>query len=476
MDTLSQYSQILRLKSSGTIEPKNCPDAYNYLVTQYTEFSELATNQDHQNLQILLKQELGHYSMIAALCLRCYVSGIILFVCQNIVRRYKQRYGIQLVEIASILLTDDGTLNLDIKRVDDKLSIHTPNVQHKHQNDRFQPLSYKVLEKFDPQQSTLSHWTTRITRQSPELRDFLKKEYNILLISHWALLNSTTPKALKGILTRYFNFSETHPQPLNEALSVLSVYRSVYLSSYQNRRKALCPDPTRQQYWQMTELLTDDFFRSCLKNLDLPTDNPKLANDVILNAKIDYIQERVFQIAMILRNHRLKIYPAIEVATSSQSDSDDSEAFAPFLKKAIRSIIQNRLNNSHIPQKNRDNFLTILHLTYVENKTQEEIANTLGLTDQTNVAKLLNMTKLTSGLACHMLTHLKNDVPTIAVACQNPDQLLKVQTSIADYAQKIMSEDKKWRHTSPNRRGQSNQFRQFIVEILASDYPQSRSH
>ena len=465
MEALSKYYKILQLHSPNPIA-KACPSAQAHLAAEYPDFAESEPIKD-RNLQRLLKRELDQGSIVAALCLRCYVSYTVVLVCQRIVSLYGERYGFRLEDLTPIVLTDDGELDLEITRTP-KLSLQRPVKQRpvKHSSesgDRFQPLSYSILEKFDPEKSGLNTWTTRLTRQNQKLKEFLRDEYKILLISDWALLNTTQINPLKRLLIKYFNFSENET-PIQDAILLLHAYRKVYLKKYQLQKntQTRCPDPTPNEYAEMITLLTPEFFTHCLQNLE-PLDDPKLNEIQIRDEKAEHLKRKLSELAIYLRHHRLKQYPPI---TFQPPTTDYSEVFSPYLKKAIVDIIQARLTTKRITPEKQKNFLIALHLLYREGKTQTEIAQILGFPRQDTVAKLLNLKALTIGLSCHMLTHLKHDIPTIAQACLDPDQLLKVQSSLDEYLQTVMLEDEKWRYTTPSFRAGNSQFGELLDTVL----------
>ncbi len=461
MAALAKYWKLVRLQSSGAIAEIDRPPASQHLETEYIEFLSQAPIPD-RTLQTLLVQELKQARPLAALCLRCYTSHYILLSCQRLVKNYGEHYGLNLSDLATVTLTDDGQLAIEIIHQNNKLSIQRPAQYTNDKGDRYQPLAYRILEKFDPQKAGLSTWASRLTWQDSKLKKFLKDEYGILLISDWALLNDTQPQRLKRILIKHFNFPDPDKQPANPGpnhqsairelltlVSTLETYHAIYLAEHIPKRGKPCPEPTLDQCKCMITAL----------NLNQP-DNPE-----------DFRTEKLQPIADYIRRHRLKqLPPQVLIPSPTDNDIIDPELlpiFDRYLTPAIAKTLTKRLTGPHITPQKAQKILQVLHLQYNQGLSQSEIAQQLQLPGQYSVSRILEFKLLSIGITTHMSERLQNDTPKLEAYFSDIDRLLNLQDQLQAYLGLLVNEDEKLRYQSAQyRQGQRSQLGEAICDFL----------
>jgi hypothetical protein len=441
MDDLNDYQgywQLCRLSSEGRATVKEMPVARSYL-----EQLQLH-QQDDRKLQGLLMQELKTGSQEAALCLRCYVSHGIVRKVRHLVSEFGATYRFREADILPYVLTDGGELEIVIEALSLRRALRFANAGGK----LFQPLAYRILESFKAdRESSLNSWTTMLTQQDPGLRTLLKDEYGLLLMTNWALLNDTKETALQNILLKYHGFSK---QERDRLALVLTAYREVYLADRMGLKRTVCLPPTIEQLEKMLAKLQD------------------LPGGAISDSH--QILEVLEEIATHIRKHRLGQHPmqADRLVHRDRGCTDVPLEMAGAIEQMLAQILFESLTKriGKMRPEKCARFLQALRLLYVEGLTQKEIAAQMGLPRQDSVSKLLNFSKLRSGMECHMLTFLRSRIPSVETACQNPDRLLEIQSDISTYFEPYFKEDEIWRYTQPGLRKEKSQIGVLICEFL----------
>jgi AraC-like DNA-binding protein len=471
METLAKYWKIVRLESSGDIAPLPRPTALQHLQTEYSEFADQDPLND-RTLQTLLVQQLKQAQLAAALCLRCYASHYILISCQRLVNNYGEHYGLKLSDLAPAVLTDDGSLPIEITPHPDKLSIQRPKKYENKQGERFQPLALRILEKFNPEKASLGTWAARLTWQDQTIKKILKEEYGILLISDWALLNDTQPAAFQRILIKYFNFPDP-AQPLPSAayqsaaqqlltlVATQQTYHDIYVAEHVPTRGKPCSEPTLEQCQRMMTQL------GMVPGQPGSPDSPH-----------DFRAEKLAALADYVRRHRLKQLPPPDqlLAASSATSSaiiipqEFLRLFDRYLGLAVAQTLQTRLTAKRMKPQKAKNILKALHLQYRVGLTQTEIAQQLGFPRQDTVSKLLDFKAMATGIIAHMSDRLKNDTPLLADYFNDPDRLLTLLAQLEGYLELVLKKDAQWRQTASQHRKEPSQLSQVIGDFL-DQYP-----
>ncbi|MEO0688287.1 MAG: hypothetical protein AAFY76_25315, partial [Cyanobacteria bacterium J06649_11] len=113
----------------------------------------------------------------AELCLRCYISGLIIAVCSDLGVRFGNDNGFSRKDLLPFVLDDEVLLQSS-------------------RNNSYKSLATLIMQTFDSSKGSLKTWVNRYVKQHPEIHRFLL-EHGIFLISDWAILNDTNPKELQ---------------------------------------------------------------------------------------------------------------------------------------------------------------------------------------------------------------------------------------------------------------------------------------
>lgn len=427
---LTRYWTLVRLTASGGYRMDQVSQAYAYL-QQYGSQLSAGINVDH-TLQVQLTQRFKVGDLIAGLCLRCYISSVILQECQALVWRFGAYYGFNEAELLPYVLNDEGEVAITA----------------------FKPLGYKILEKYDPDFATLSTWTARLVRQNADLKQCLK-EHGLLLITDWGLLNDTKPRQLRRILVEYFDEAEAIS---NQAAWVHEAYRLVYLPDRPGRRGGICTEPTAEQLQRMASYIQTTFQYSL---------TPKM-----VMARLQWSAKR-------LRQYRLKQQPKsfgrMEPATSREDDrgidnflSDYRRQVLQCLDQSVSTVIQGRMqgNSRRTRITTVENFLYALQWYYCEGLSQGEIAKRLQVGGQDRVAKLLKLTQFRSEVKLHTFTCLQNYIQVVANAGDDPEQLLAVDAALNEQLDQLIQQDQDWGFTPIAIQKQGSLLSQRVCEFL----------
>lgn len=162
----------------GTLEPPGTAEALEQLQLSH---AHAAAPADRQLLA-------AAQTMAAALlCLRCRVSHPVETALRGYQRQYGQAFGLELVEMATYALDDDGrplpALGDDQRGKADG-------------RRRYEPFSVAVVGSFDPERSGLPHWARQRLRSHPPLKTYFL-EHHLLLISDWALLARSSGRRVR---------------------------------------------------------------------------------------------------------------------------------------------------------------------------------------------------------------------------------------------------------------------------------------
>ena len=406
-----RYWQLVRLDSSGKTRTDIISKAQNYFEQRYplVEESDLDDLNDRaiaKSLWQVMSQEIN-----AFLCLRCYISHQILQVCVQLNSQFGNHYGFSLEEILPYVLDDDG----------------------KSEHSIYQPLSYQILQKFDPERSSLSTWTTRLVKQHRELNAFLL-EHGVYLLSDWAILNDTNPQKLQRILSDFHRL--TKPE-IGSAIALLESYHAIYRQErlrlrQQGQALGACQPPSAAQLQQIAQLL-----------------KTAISPDVIF--------KRLQALAQLLRQHRIHVRgnppttsidaPSTKpvIATMAIADHDQEiEGQTQFLQnyrqlmlisldgafeKAIAVRLQGK--SAKVQQKTKI-FAIALQLFHCQGMTMSEIAAQVGLKAQFEVTRLLKLKEFRADVRHYLLQTLQARVTDLAAEHISLDRLIALDREISD--------------------------------------------
>jgi len=410
METPWRYWQLVRLDSSGNTRTDEISKAKNYFEQKYlsVEDSDTIDRAIAKSLWQVMTAEIH-----AFLCLRCYVSHQILQVCLHLERQFGSNYGFRLEELLPYVLDDDG----------------------KESQSTYQPLSHQILQKFDPDRSSLSTWTTKLVKQHRELNAFLL-QYGVYLLSDWAILNDTSTQKLQRVLS---DFHQLTSKEIASAIALLESYHAIYRQErlrqrQQGRALGQCQPPTIEQLQQIATIL--------IKRLN----GQAIAPDAILH--------RLQSLAQLLRQHRVhargnlpttsldapSTKPIIEAIAEPDEETEGKTNFLQkyrqqllaSLDQAFEKAIAVRLEGKTAKAQQRAKIFPLaLQLFHCQDMAMGEIATRVGLKAQFEVTRLLKLKEFRADVRHYLLQILQSKVRDLAADHIDLERLTALDSEIA---------------------------------------------
>lgn len=436
MVSASWYWRFVRIGSSGGYITEDVPFVSVFL----QQFSELAaettleTDEDRttqRRLVAALKNtQLGSSVCFTAECaLRCYISNHILRACTDLGNKFGSEHGFTVNDLLGFVLDD-----IDLTR-----SIRSS------QPDDYEPFAAKILNTFDPEESSLSTWITILVRQQADLNRFML-EHGIFVQSDWAILNEKGPEHLRRILSQIYRLPDSE---IDRACILL---RSFHLIYRQQRRqkgaKGRCLPPTEEQ-------LND------------------IRNKATLSCSTKEVMSQLLSIAAYLRQYQVaakvgtppgesldrpEVLWQVEQAQIAEGTSDDEEdeqaallhhyreQLVLCLDQAIEQTIDQRLTSLRRKPEKAEKYLPALNSYYCEKQKMTAIAVELGLKAQYEVTRLLEIDNFLARVRQHTLKCLRNSVLELAQEYANPDQLQhldgKIEAILDEQLDRILTKNR----------------------------------
>ena len=378
----------------------------------------------------------------AGLCLRCYVSQIILIICKKITRTCRSQVEKPLcyIDLLPFVLNDDGRelVMLDSEEQTQLILNHDDTTGPIAKGGEF--FSVEILRKFNPTLSSsesLDNWTWRLTQQNRNLRLFLW-ELGVGTPSDWALLCGYIPRSL-----------EPHFEKGNR--EIVEAFHTVYRRDRRNsHEKGRCSEPTLNQLQEMSDLLQQ-------------------RNIIIYPRQLIYHFKRIAEIlrqdTLYRRTGSLKTIP-IEVYDNSTNDyvpnvelgsytdpeleeieldqlkEDCNALFEDVLYEAISEVITQQieeLRKSKGYKSFAQQFPDGLQLYYQEDMSLGEIAKVWGIPwcKARRIFKLENFLDNVQYRTEAKFIDKISKSPTksrLRTICTNPDYLKNVANEIRNYA------------------------------------------
>lgn len=340
--------------------------AQEFFLRQFPNSTSLSSDRSVQ--EQLLSHTQTATGLKAELCLRCYISHPILVACQRRARLFGGGDRFTYCDLLPFVLNDEGRLDFG----------------------NYIPFSLEILRSYRPGQGSLAGWAELRVKRHPELNQFLL-EWGLQLSSDWALLNRA---------------KLDHLEPLERSL--VQVFHAVYRRDRPQQRLARqkCAEPTSAQLMQMLE---------------------QLREQQILLGRADELLHRLRQIALKLRQNEIwgrrgaPLAESLELELNgevierelpdpaSTLDPEETERLElqtfcrqqllTYLDAAIQRGVSDRLaalkrssRRAHLAP----HFLPALRLLYIESKSQTAIASLLGLKDQSEVCRMLDLKSVVS--------------------------------------------------------------------------------
>ncbi len=315
---------------------------------------------------------------IAERCLLCFISWQIEQVCLQLEIQFGAVHGFTCRDLLPYVLNDDGSLQPPTS---------------------YNSFSREILQSFDPEQSSLTTWTSRRVKQHPALNRFLL-ECGVYLISDWAILNDTQPKQLQRILGEFHVLT---PAEIKQAQELLEAYHAVYRADRLQKRargiRGQCTIPTTQQLQQISQRLEgktnqkqeSEIMVRQLQNL------AKRLRQYRIHVRGGYLPTKSLDAAGNEYNSLLERIPSPDANSWDQEEQVEFlESYRPqfqaSLDQALTMTIQSRVRQlQRKDEEKARKFLTALHYNYCEKVPMAEIAKRLGLRAQDAVTRLLKL-------------------------------------------------------------------------------------
>ena len=414
MEHASHYWTFLYLSASGTPQHKTIERARSWLEQQC---GDLISQPDlpHRAIQRRLKAQ----QMTAAeACLRCYISQQIIYACRDLETSFGKRHSFSGSDLLPLVL-DDASL------ISDGYAKAARLVPGEHRSpSAYRSFATKVLESFDPQQSSLSSWTSRLVRQDSEVNVVLL-EKGVYLVSDWAILNDTKLSQLESALGGFHQLSAAE---VKQAIALLEGYHAVYRHDrWRQKQSGRCSAPATSQLQRIAAYLTGEY-----------------ALALSANQVMQRLQTLAQQLRTLRIYNRSKVLPADSLDISDQAVTLDSLAteadpeddsvdvflakyrqqFLSSLDDALKTVVEQRV--TCLGQRKGDRpqrFLKGLQLFHCLGEAMRDIAPQIGCVRQDQVTSLLKLKPLRTDVRHQMLMLLRDRILPLAEAFTNPANL-----------------------------------------------------
>lgn len=255
MDTNTSRYWIMCVISVAGYKEKKCTEAKNFFDNEFPQFidQETLSKRENQYIIVHLWQMFYNHNLdieqcaLAGLCLRCYVSHIIIKGCRIIQNKNSDVPNL-FVDLLPDVLNDDGSTFI-VMDSDGKTQLElnkNGETQIKPRGGKF--FSVEILKTFNPNlpedkaSQSLDNWGIRLINQNKDVQDTLW-EMGVWVSSYWSLLCKNIPQDLENDFTDDERYS----------VEVFhKVYRKDRLESCQRGRYC---EPTNDQLERMRRLL-----------------------------------------------------------------------------------------------------------------------------------------------------------------------------------------------------------------------------
>ncbi len=372
-------------------------------------------------------REQASREQLAKLCLLCFISSQIERVTLQLEAQFGAVHGFTCGDLLRLVLDHD-------------YSRPTQNTTAP-VSTAYQSLPQEILHSFDPDQSTLATWTTRLVKHHRELNAFLL-EHGVYLISDWAILNDTTPKQLQRVFSQFHYLSAVEIQQAKRLLeSYHAVYRAQRLQQRQAGIKGQCLPPTTEQLQQIAQ--------------HLATPSPDRFHPETLMTKLQAIASRLREYRIHVRGGALptqSMDAPVKVKTSGdrplvrdfiddRNTSDEQtefvhayrQQFVACLDQALAQVTEEQVTKLQRkdPQK-AQKFITALQLFHCQGRSMGEIAKEVNLQAQFHVSRLLKLKSFRADVQQQFLVLLRDRVIHEAKAYTNSERLQALRQQIEE--------------------------------------------
>ncbi|HBE20052.1 MAG TPA: hypothetical protein DEG17_00825 [Cyanobacteria bacterium UBA11149] len=366
-----------------------------------------------QKIEVKTDSKFSEPSVLAQLCLKCFICGEIERVCQELAMQFGEDRGFTCGDLLPIVLDEDG------------------GRKEREKKTNYQSFVEDILYSFDPDRSSLSTWTTRRVKSNKDINKFLV-EQGIYLLSDWAILNDTTPKQIERIFLQFYQLTRLEVEEDKRLLeSYHAVYRVQRLKQRQSGIKGACIPPTSGQLEQISQDLSGKI------NRNIP--------GTILLRKLQNLASRLREYRIRVRggsipNDEREPIRLAETIPDPHSDILDDETeflkvyrqeFRTCLDGAIAQVTENRLKILETRDKEKaGKFIIALQLFHCQAQSMSEIAKLLDLKAQFHVSRLLKLKDFRADVQQQLLILLRDRVFAQAQAYTDTQHLQNLYQEI----------------------------------------------
>ncbi len=420
--TKSKYWRLVRIDAAGNRKILEIAPAKAFFASAFNEFpyyTDVPSTDIQPQLLRWVRDAANSERLLAERCLLCFISWQIEQVCLQLEAQFGAVHGFTYRDLLPYVLDDDGSLQPPTS---------------------YNSFAREILQSFDPEQSSLTTWTSRRVKHHPALSKFLL-ECGVYLISDWAILNDTQPKQLQRILGEFHGLI---PAEIQQAQGLLESYHTVYRADRMQKRasgiRGQCTAPTTRQLQQISH---------CLEGKT----NQKLKSETVIG-QLQNLANRLRQYRIYVRGGSFptesldatgnKYNPLVERIPSPDSAhlGENQEEQAEFLQsyrsqfkacldQALAMVTQSRVRQLQRKDEEKARmFLTGLHLFHCEKVSMTEIAKRLGLRAQDAVTRLLKLKEFRADVQQQLLVMLRSRVIELAKNYSTPENLTTLEHEI----------------------------------------------
>lgn len=452
MGQVSRYWTLVKLGSNGCSRTEAIAVARQFFQTQFSDLEDEILDRRIQShlWQILQHSRQPSEQSAAELCLRCFISYQVEQVCIQLENQFGEHYGFTRRDLFPYVLDDAG------------------QVRSQNQRGDYQPLGRQILQKFNPDHASLTTWTVRLVRQHPELNQFLL-ERGLCMLSDWAILNDTTPKKLRRVLTQFHHLTEIEVQ---QSSVLLASYHAIYRRDrLMQGQKGQCPDPRMEQLQAIADLIRQN--------------SPQTLSLSAVLEHLHRLADRLRQYRIATRGGQPPTHSLdqpeqatlLEQLPNQSNDSSDPQQlqflqqyrqqFHCCLDNALEQVICDRQQKLQSPKN--QSFLKGLQLFYCQGLSMTKIAIEIGLKAQFEVTRLLKLKEFRADVRHSLLFCLNQYVLDQAKSYLTLEQLNhldeQIDLALSEQVDALIQADQA-NAATPKRYGSSYQFAQHVCRYL----------
>ncbi|OKH18882.1 hypothetical protein [[Limnothrix rosea] IAM M-220] len=411
-------------------------------------------------LQAQDKDESLSQRAIATTALRCYVSWRLEATAKVIVNRYQslKPEDINLDTVRNSLLEDINLKHQYILKKSDnskhrklvKISQNEPaSVKSQKQAQAYQPLSFEILETWNPKLESASSLDSWVRRKALSAK--IMKPLGIDRHTSWYRLCKVSQRYRK----LFYDHEQQH----------IKIFQQIYDSELHKHRSNLrdsYPNPTADQWSRMRDLLAVALNRSDLEVSQVENCLSELAND-IRRLYFDIPPRRALLTAAV----EPKVDHNIELAVTEAIG--ELGGVKTIIQKAVQEVfLLHEQNISAKLQKQNINFQELICLYYCQGLNQTEIAHQIGGRHQSSCSRLFDPK------GCLSRTNVQCIDMVVALALKDfyvsddPDSIMELRACIEEFfyeelesARKLLSS----RKTAEKCR--KNTYFQFVCSLYS---------